>query len=128
MNENDRSRRFRRDSPLVAFVVAVIVTGVIFLEFWGGSFPELPGTAAVLLAVGGGIALAAIFVVLDLRFALQQYLDRMWIFLPLLVAGLVVGVALFPTGIPVSVEVGLLTLAWADVTIRWAVRFVGPEP
>jgi hypothetical protein len=49
------------------------------------------------------------------------------VFAVVMVAALAVGFTLFPDGLPVAAEVGLLALLWAAFVTRAALFLVGPD-
>lgn len=121
----DRQEQTPSVSPFGAILIALVITGAIFVDFWDSSLPPLPDPVTLFAALGSGIVLAVVLVTLDVRTNLGGYLAHTRILLPIMILGVVLGFALFPGGLPVSVEIGLVTLLWADPIVRLAYRYVG---
>ncbi|MFC4406599.1 hypothetical protein [Haloarchaeobius iranensis] len=101
-----------------AVVIAVVLTGIVYLEFWGGTVPPLPGAGTVALAVGVGVAAAVLQLAFEDVLEPPTVLDNTLAFLVLLGVALVVGLLLFPQGLPVAVELGMLAWFWATAVGR----------
>ena len=99
-------------------VLAVVLTGIVYVEFWDGTVPPLPGTGTLLLAVGVGVAAAVLQLAFEDALEPPTVLDNTLAFLLLLGVALVAGFLLFPRGLPVPVEVGMLAWFWASALGR----------
>ncbi len=99
-------------------VLAIVLTGIVYLEFWDGTVPPLPGAGTLVLAIGVGIAAAVLQLAFEDALDPPTVLDNTLAFLLLLGAALVVGLWLFPRGLPVAVEFGMLAWFWATAVGR----------
>jgi len=121
----DGRRRFSTGMIALDVLVAALLTGLVWFDYWGGSLPPSPGVAPLVLAVSGGLAVALALVYLDARRPLSARFRSAWGFLLVMAAAVAVGLYLFPSGLPVSMEVGLLVFVWTSSLVRAAVARLG---
>mgnify|MGYP000141510160 FL=1 len=107
------------DSVLISLAIAVVATGMIYLELWGGSIPAFE---PAMLAVGtvGGVVAGALFYYSGTRSTTDQTVPVFGVLLTVAV----VAFLLFPDGLPPAVEFGIVVAVWTDTAIRAAVKFV----
>ncbi|MFD1646353.1 hypothetical protein [Haloarchaeobius litoreus] len=101
-----------------AVVLAIVLTGIVYVEFWDGTVPPLPGAGTLVLAIGVGIAAAVLQLALEDVLEPPTVLDNTLAFLLLLGAALVVAFLLFPRGLPVAAELGMLAWFWTTAVGR----------
>jgi|AntRauTorcE11898_2_1112593.scaffolds.fasta_scaffold68367_2 hypothetical protein len=106
-----------------AVVMAIVLTGIVYLEFWGATVPPLPGARTLLLALGVGLAAAVLQLAVEDVLEPPTVVDNTLAFLLLLGAALVAGLLLFPRGLPVAAEVGMLAWFWATAVGRLALFY-----
>ncbi|WP_257298604.1 hypothetical protein [Haloarchaeobius sp. FL176] len=106
-----------------AVVIAVVLTGIVYLEFWDGTVPPFPGPGTLVLAVGVGMAAAVLQLAFEDALEPPTVLDNTLAFLLLLGAAIAVGLWLFPRGLPVAAEVGMLAWFWATAVGRLALFY-----
>lgn len=114
----------RSDAPSLRSVTiellgGILLTAVVYFEFWHGSMPSVPASVPLFVAVVGGGALGAVGIFVDNR--IRTRIRRRTGVL-LFVVALLLTIALFPNGLPVVVEVGLLAFGWGNAL---AAIFVG---
>jgi hypothetical protein len=101
-----------------AVVLAIVLTGIVYVEFWDGTVPPLPGVGTLVLAVGVGVAASVLQLAFEDVLEPPTVLDNTLAFLLLLGAAVAVGLWLFPRGLPVAAEVGMLAWFWTTAIGR----------
>jgi hypothetical protein len=106
------------DSVTVSLFISVVATAMIYLELWGGSIPAIEGT---MLAVGivGGLVGGGAFYVLGTRSRSDQTVPVFGVLLTVAV----VAFLLFPEGLPIAAEFGIVVAVWSDTAIRAVAKF-----
>jgi hypothetical protein len=104
-----------RSVALPQLSLAVFVSGVVYFDFWNGSVPPSPDSATLFASLGAGIAVGG-----ALGYVNSAPGDTLAGFHGLLavLVVLTIGVVLFPDGLPVAGEIGLLALVWTSVAVR----------
>lgn len=114
--------------------VAVLLTALVVVDWWGLAVPALPPMPQLVLAVVGGVGAGIALQVADEREILAPFQERTAVFVLVVVGALAVGFTLFPNGLPVAVEIGVFALLWAATATRGALYLSGdgtgpgPEP
>lgn|GEM_PF-2872070 len=105
--------------------IAVLLTILVVVDWWGFAVPALPPTPRLVLAVAGGVVAGVALQVADERGLLAPFQERTVVFVFVVLGALVVGFTLFPNGLPVAVEIGVVALLWAATVTRVALYLTG---
>lgn len=107
------------ESVTISAIISIIATGIIYVEFWNASVPALPGGPILALGVLGGIVAGATFYYTGTRSTPLEDVPPLAVFL---VLGVTVYL-LFPDGLPVIAEFGIIIAVWTDTAFRAAAKF-----
>ena len=103
-------------------LVSALLTLLVWFEFWGGRLPAgLNGTVVMTGFVGGGIVTIVGLVVMQTD-AVRELVESDITFLISMAGLILIGLVLFPGGLPVAAEVGLLVFIWSWPLGKVAVR------
>jgi len=116
MDEN--AERDVSDSVTISLLISVTATGLIYFELWNGSVPAF-GTTGTALGTLGGIVAGGIFFYTGTRSTRLEDIPPLAVFITL---GIVV-YFLFPEGLPVAAELGIIVGVWTDTALRAASKF-----
>lgn len=105
-------------SVTISAIIAILATGIIYIEFWNGSVPALPDASILTLGVVGGIVAGALFFYTGTRSTPLEDIPPLAVFL---VLGVIV-YFLFPDGLPVVAEFGIIVAVWTDTAFRAAAK------
>ncbi|MFW5895817.1 MAG: hypothetical protein ACOCUA_00340 [archaeon] len=104
------------ESVTISAAIAAVATGLIYVEFWGGSIPALGGTV-IALGVGVGVAAGAAFYYTGTRSTPVDDIPPLAVFFALAATVYV----LFPQGLPTAAELAIVVGVWTDTALRaWA--------
>jgi len=94
-------------------VTAIVVTALVWFEFWEGTVPSSLNTTALLVGILGGVSAAVVgfAIVRSSKFRRLPRSDGP--FLIIMLGLVIIGLALFPRGLPVVAEIGLVVFAWS---------------
>lgn len=112
--ETGRSETDLSDSIAVSALISVLATGLIYVELWGGSLPDPPAAPTLALTVVAGLLAGACFFYTGTH---STPLEDLPVFGVLLVLT-AVAFFLFPEGLPVAVEIGIVVAVWTDTALR----------
>lgn len=116
--DDDRRESDVSESVTISLLISVVATGLIYFELWNGSVPAL-GTTGIVLGVLGGIIAGGIFFYTGTRSTPVEDIPPLAVFLAL---GIVVYL-LFPEGLPVAAEFGIIVGVWTDTALRAAAKY-----
>lgn len=114
------------DSLTFDILFAIFVTVLVYFDWWNGTIPPLPNESNLLLSLGGGTVIGGIVTLFNEKRESRDFnIRRSAIALTAtILAGIVLGVVFFPRGLPVSIEIGLLTIVWVSVVGGAAIQIV----
>lgn len=107
------------ESVSISLLIAVVATGLVYLELWGGSVPAFDA-GEIALGVGLGLVAGAAFYYRGTRSTRLDDVPPLAIFLAL---ALIVYV-LFPQGLPPVVELAIVVGVWSDTALRAGAKAV----
>lgn len=107
-----------RDDLLVNGVLALVLTVLVVVTWWDFAVPPLPGTTDLAVAVVVGLVGGVGLQLAERLEYLRPFQENAAVFAVVMVAALAVGFTLFPDGLPVAGEVGILVLLWAAFATR----------
>ena len=115
----DESRR----SLAVPVVVALFVTGLVYVDFWGGTLPSLADPVPLAVGAAGGVVVGVAAWYLGTSPDAPRVSFRTGLLL--MAVAVLAGFLLFPDGLAVPFEVGLVAMGWTDVAARAVQRYAG---
>jgi hypothetical protein len=94
-------------------LVSAFLTILVWFEFWGGRVPL--GINATILLIGfiGGISLTIVGLAVRQRSEVKKLTANDFPFVVIMMGLVLIGLILFPSGLPVTVEIGLIVFIWA---------------
>lgn len=98
-------------------VLALLVTGFIYAQYWNGSPPEFVTTAGPVISVGGGVLAGIVAVYVDTTPKYRRALNDPHVFAVVMGALLLVGFTLFE-GVPPLLTVLIVAFAWTNFALR----------
>lgn len=101
-------------------LVALLLTGLVWFDFWGGTPPAVGDAASLAFAVAGGVLAAGGLVYLDSQPDLRGHVRNRYSFLVMMVLAVVAVFLVFPDGPSVSMEIGIVAFLWSVALLRAA--------
>lgn len=99
-------------------VLALLVTGFIYAQYWDGSPPEFVTTAGPVISVGGGVLAGIVAVYVDTTPKYRRALNDPHVFAVVMGSLLLVVYVLFPDGVPPLATVLIVAFIWTSVVMR----------
>jgi len=94
-------------------LVSALLTLLVWFEFWGGRLPAGLDVIIIVTGVVGAGIVTIVGLVVKQTGAAQELVENDIPFLIIMLGSILIGLMLFPSGLPVAAEIGLLVFIWS---------------